>query len=569
MSFPGQRPDRESTESGFVDATERIPHWDSPPRCLNKGHASVSIGDAPLAPGTPSPLPGLCHPCGWWHTHCAAPTMKSAKPLHRVNAICACAIALTCFYALQILDWRLLPIQLPLLVLPVLIILTSSWYYAKHQVRVAGPEMPLATVDVFVTSCGEDPSLIDSTLRAARDMRGQHNTWLLDDASSTQARKIADELGVGYLAREGNRDYKAGNLNNALSQTDGDIVVIFDVDHKPNPEFLERSLPHFVDSRIGFAQVMLTFSSQNRSWTSKAAIETTHEYFNLISPGKDAYNAASLMGSNALIRRSALEDINGYKPGLAEDLETSVALHAAGWHSVYVAEPLAPGLAPEDYRGFAKQQAKWSRGVMEAAINALRGPFWELNSSQKAAYLLRFSYYLAAPVAFLGSMLVALSVMLNFTRVESNLRLLLPFLIAAAVIRTVAHRSLAITPEARTGILMRGNALVMASWPVYLTSLWATLRRTPTRFVETPKSRSKEMQAFELIPQLAALCFTIAAITASIFNGTLASMPIAASFCLIHAASYSALLPSTKLPRPLRRALSSGGLTRLHKALLT
>src|SRR5690606_40688904 len=61
----------------------------------------------------------------------------------------------------------------------------------------------------------------------------------------------------------------------------------------------------------------------------------------------------------ALIRRTALESINGYQPGLAEDLATSLQLQAAGWHSVYVPHPLAPGLAPPDLAAWFVQQFKW------------------------------------------------------------------------------------------------------------------------------------------------------------------------------------------------------------------
>ena len=476
-------------------------------------------------------------------------------------------LALTGAYALQIFDWRYLPIQVPMLAVPMLLIFSSCWYYTKHRVRVTELETCPLSVDVFVTSCGEDLNLIRSTLLAAREMRGEHETWLLDDANSPECRAITEELGVGYLTRNGCKDFKAGNINAALAKTSGDVIVIFDVDHRPQPEFLERALPHFADPGIGFVQVMLTFSNRSSSWTARAAIETTHEYFNLISPGKDAYKVASLMGSNALIRRSALKGIGGYRPGLAEDLETSIALHADGWHSAYVAEPLAPGLAPEDYRGFVKQQAKWSRGVMEAALRAMKGPFWALNSAQKAAYLLRFSYYLAAPTAFCGSMVAALCVMFNLTFFEGSLRKLLPFLLVAAITRTLAHRSLAITPEARTGILMRGNLLVIATWPAYLRSLWATIWRSPTTFVATPKSKSAKMRTVELLPQLAALCFTIAALSIATAQDTISSMPAAAGLCVVHVVAYTALLPSLSLSTRLRRAIAAGKFLRFPKAI--
>ena len=169
-------------------------------------------------------------------------------------------------------------------------------------------------------------------------------------------------------ARSGSRDLKAGNINAALPRTDGEVIAVFDVDHAPEPGFLERSLGHFADPRVGFVQVMLTFANEKKSWFARAASESCLDFFNPTSMGMDRLGSATLIGSNALIRRSALESIGGYRPGLAEDLATSIALHAEGWKSAYVAEPLAPGLAPPDVAAWFTQQLKWSRGVFEILL---------------------------------------------------------------------------------------------------------------------------------------------------------------------------------------------------------
>jgi len=68
-------------------------------------------------------------------------------------------------------------------------------------------------------------------------------------------------------------------------------------------------------------------------------------------------------GSCAVVRRSALERIGGFATGtITEDLHTSIRLHAAGFRSVYHAEPLAFGLAPESIEPFITQRVRWGRG---------------------------------------------------------------------------------------------------------------------------------------------------------------------------------------------------------------
>src|SRR4051794_3317980 len=91
---------------------------------------------------------------------------------------------------------------------------------------------------------------------------------------------------------------------------------------------------------------MLTFDNASESWVARAAAESTLDFFNATGIGMDGLGIATLVGSNVLIRRAAFSSIGGYRPGLAEALVTSLPIPAAGWQSRYVAEPLAPDLAP-------------------------------------------------------------------------------------------------------------------------------------------------------------------------------------------------------------------------------
>ena len=210
----------------------------------------------------------------------------------------------------------------------------GNWalYLATHW-RGKVPVLPIPehmSVDVFLTACGEEPAFVERALIKAVSMRGHHKTWLLDDGNDPRLAKMAQRLGAGYLVRNGRHNAKAGNLNAALAQTSGDIIVIFDIDHAPQPEFLVRTLVYFRFLRFGFVQVMLTFENHQDGWVAEAAADSSLDFYNPTSIGSDGLQSATLVGSNALIRREALESIGGYKLGLAEDLATSIALHAAG-----------------------------------------------------------------------------------------------------------------------------------------------------------------------------------------------------------------------------------------------
>jgi cellulose synthase (UDP-forming) len=388
----------------------------------------------------------------------------------------------------------------------------SSWVIYLAAARRPAPrhDLPVGwpTVDVFVTACGEIPDLVERALGAAVRMRGQHRTWLLDDGKDPRLERLSERLGAGYLTREGSKDAKAGNLNAALARTDGEIVVIFDVDHAPEPDFLERSIGPFSGPDVGFVQVMLSFANDRENWFARAASESCLDFFNPTSIGMDGLGGATLIGSNALIRRRALESIGGYKPGLAEDLATSLALHAGGWRSVYVAEPLAPGLAPADLNAWFTQQLKWARGVFEVLLTAYPRLVGRLSWGQRLSYGVRMTYYWVGGVAALH-MLFTAGVLIGGERIarvdlQSYIVHFLPLVLATFAVRQAAlvvWRHASVRPR----FLWRAAALVYATWPVYALAWVMALLRVPLRFHATPKGPEATRRAAWLVPQLGAV----------------------------------------------------------------
>jgi cellulose synthase (UDP-forming) len=382
----------------------------------------------------------------------------------------------------------------------------GSWLlYWFASFRLLVPKQPPALrVDVFLTSCGEPLTMIEHGVRAALSMEGGHCTYLLDDARDPACAQLCERLGAQYLTRDDRTGAKAGNINAALPRTDGDIIVIFDIDHVPQPDFLTPTLHHFADPRVGFVQVMLTFSNQNESWMARAAAETSLDYYNPTSLGMDVLHSVTLMGSNALIRRTAIEGIGGYQPGLAEDLATSLALHAAGWRSAYVAEPLAPGLAPATLLAWYAQQLKWARGVFEVLLTSLPRVFAQLDWGQRLSYIVRTTKYWIGPAVLLHLMISGWAVLFAAAPtqllVQDYLLHLAPLVIIDLWIRREALR-LWRHPSVPAIVPLRALALVYFSWPIYSLAWTMAVLRLPLRFWPTPKTSAGRLHPLFLLPQ--------------------------------------------------------------------
>jgi len=262
----------------------------------------------------------------------------------------------------------------------------------RNRLR-AGAEAP--SIDVFITAYGEEPEMVRTTLRAARDMELDHRTYVLDDGDNDVLERICADEGVGYLRREGGQHAKAGNVNAALARTDGEFVVIFDADHVPEPTFLLQVLPHFQDQDVAFVQSPQSYVNPVNLVATGAA-EAQRIFYELVCPGKNHFNAAFCVGTNVMFRRAALDEIGGIWTGSnSEDIWTSIELHKRGWKSIYVPEVLARGLAPQDVTSYLKQQLRWATGGFEVL---LRGKLWKrgngLTIDQRLQYLFVGTHYL-------------------------------------------------------------------------------------------------------------------------------------------------------------------------------
>ncbi len=322
------------------------------------------------------------------------------------------------------------------------IVLLVGVFSVARPVRWNTPKLPTdardyPSVDVFVPSYNEAPELLASTLSACRRMRYpayKLQVYLLDDggtdqkcsdpdpakAAQAQARQaelqeLCQTLGCIYLTRGRNERAKAGNLNAAFGQTDGDLVAVFDADHVPAPDFLQHTVGHFLEDPALFLvqtpHFFLNADPHQRN-TPGAGPHSEHEmFYHTVQPGLDNWNATFFCGSAAVLRRAPLEQVGGFSgQSITEDCETALQLHAAGYTSRYVDMPLIAGLQPETLKDFVTQRTRWAQGMMQIFLfsNPLikRG----LSLSQRVCYTASMVFWMfpfarlvmvLAPLAFL------------------------------------------------------------------------------------------------------------------------------------------------------------------------
>ena len=374
--------------------------------------------------------------------------------------------------------------------------LLVGWYNAFHidQPEPVGAP-PDLRVAIFTTSSpGEPYDMFVRTLAAARDVRYPHTTYLLDDTRDPRFAELAREMGAVHLEIIGVPGAKAGKINRALELTDEELILVLDPDHIPFPNFLDRVLGYFTDESVGFVQVSQAYYNPPQSFVARAAAEQTFAFYGPTMQGMHGTGTTVAIGANCTFRRKALDSIGGHGIGLAEDLVTSIRLHAAGWKSIYVPEVVSRGLVPADLDSFLRQQLKWSRGVHDVLFHEYPRAFRRLTTHQKISYLMIGSYYLVGLTT-----LIYLSIPLIYLWLGAQpaaillsdyVQHALPIGILGAVIYRFVQRWLC-DPVRERGWHWRGTLLKIGSWNVFLRGLVLAIRGVEVPYIPTRKERHR------------------------------------------------------------------------------
>ena len=339
------------------------------------------------------------------------------------------------------------------------------------------------TVDIFITVYGEPADVVERTIDGAMAIRHpRKKVWVLDDGPSPEIEMIAAMKCAGYLTRPDRSGAKAGNINAALARTDGDFVVIFDADHVPKPEFLERTMGAFTAPTVGFVQTPQSYGNRLENRVAAGAHDQLDIFYGPIMRGRTVRGAVFSCGTNVVFRRQAFKAVGGMpEDSITEDLRVSLLLLDEGYTAVYMPEVLAVGIGPVDVAGYFSQQSRWARGGLEILFK--RRPFSvKMPFSARLEYGLSFMYwftglaygvYLILPIAYLLFGLRPVQVPNQYPSY------FLPYLVVTLV--TMAYAT-----EFR--INFRALWFTLGSFPVHIGALGRAIFGKRATFVVTSKS---------------------------------------------------------------------------------
>ncbi len=300
-------------------------------------------------------------------------TLGTGRGFLRFSAISKAFLGSALFFLALRGDWLklLMPFALMMVAGAVVSIIWSfqvkPFDRAAHASRTRrGHRLRTASVDVFITTCGEDPDVIRNTIWHARHIEhgGDVRVYVLDDKNSAAVRSHADDLGAIYIHRpEAGWMKKAGNIHHAYSQTSGEFIIILDADFAARVDFLAHTLGYFEDDSIGIVQTPQYFRVDDTNWVEAGAASQQEQFYRIVQRARDRRGGAICVGTNAVYRRAALDERGGMALlEHSEDLFTGMKVIDAGYRVSYLPVVLAAGSAPDNTRALASQQYRWARG---------------------------------------------------------------------------------------------------------------------------------------------------------------------------------------------------------------
>ncbi len=263
-------------------------------------------------------------------------------------------------------------------------------------------------VDIYIPTYNEDVEIVrKTTLCAIAIEYPKKQVYVLDDgraekykARRAELQQMCDELGVKMLTRDNNDHAKAGNINTAFKNTDGDLVLILDCDHMPIKKFLLNVVGFFFDPKLAFVQTPHWFYNPDpfeRNLLTKGKIPVGNElFYKVLQKGNDFWNAAFFCGSAAVIRKEYALQIGGIATEtVTEDCHTAFRLHSLGYRSFYYDKIMVAGLAPEKFSAYVGQQVRWARGMAQILRieNPLINPKLNLTLPQRLCYFSATSHF--------------------------------------------------------------------------------------------------------------------------------------------------------------------------------
>ena len=251
----------------------------------------------------------------------------------------------------------------------------------RKETRVSpiGTDAPFVTVQLPIFN---EMYVLERLLAAVVNLdypRDRLQIQVLDDSTDDTAdlaerlvqQYVSQGVNMQLLHRTNRSGFKAGALREGLPSASGQYIAIFDADFVPEPDFLQRTIPHFLASpKVGLLQTRWGHVNADYSTLTRAQAIALDGHFVI---EQTARNRAALFmnfnGTAGIWRKSCIESAGGWQDDtICEDLDLSYRAQLNNWEFLYLPDVVVPAEIPPQLNAFKRQQFRWAKGSMQCAF---------------------------------------------------------------------------------------------------------------------------------------------------------------------------------------------------------
>jgi len=236
----------------------------------------------------------------------------------------------------------------------------------------AGAPGDLPTVSVLV-ACKNEETVVDALVDALGALHypaGRLEWVLVDDGSTDRTPELLDGRAatmpsLHVVHRPGGRGGgKSAALNDALRLASGDIIVVFDADHRPHPDVLLRLVRHFADPAVGAVQGRCVVANADDSLLAQmVALDYAGGYL-VNEYGRQAvFQLPAYGGANCAVQADLLRSLGGWnESSVTEDTDLTMRVLLSGYRVRYDVTAVDEEEGVVSLRRYWRQRYRWARG---------------------------------------------------------------------------------------------------------------------------------------------------------------------------------------------------------------
>jgi hypothetical protein len=157
------------------------------------------------------------------------------------------------------------------------------------------------------------------------------------------------------------------------------------------------------------------------SWAARGRLYKEASFHGPNQAGCNAGLAPACIGSHYAVRTSAIRQIGGIGPELAEDFTTSFLLNAQGWDGAFALDAEAHGEGPPTFSAMIVQEFQWSRSLTTVMLDLLPKKWTSLTWRLRARFSFALAHYsLLAIATLLGVAIIPIAAVSGTPWMEVN-----------------------------------------------------------------------------------------------------------------------------------------------------